>query len=98
MQSDEMRTLDIPVGLLHLRLKIDRVRQALVQQGANFNSAILRYVILCFVHLGLWCGFVNRGFHICLVFCRVISKAKAVLDFPLGLWPIVQFMTWLPAT
>ena len=80
-----MRTLNVPVGLLHLRLKIHRVRQALVQQGANFNSTILRYVILGFVHLGLWCGFVNREFHIRLVFCRVISKAKVVLDFPLGL-------------
>ena len=68
MQSDEMRALEIPVGLLHLRLKIHRVRQALAQQGANFNSAILRYVIFCFVHLGLWCGFVNRGFHICSLF------------------------------
>ncbi len=48
-------------------------------------AVILRYVILRFINLGLWCGFVNRGFRIRLVFCRVILKAKVVLEFPLGL-------------
>ena len=30
-------------------------------------------------------------------FCRIILKAKAVLDLALRLQPIVKFMTWLPA-
>jgi len=52
------RTLDIPVGLLHLRLKIHRVRQGVGSNKALiFNPAILRYVVLCFIDLGLWWRF-----------------------------------------
>src|SRR4029077_15641039 len=76
MQSDEMWTLETPMGLFHRLLKIHRVRQALVQQCANFNPTILRYVILCIVHLGLWWRLVKIRFHIAFNFLRIPAFRK----------------------
>jgi len=49
VQPDEVRAFHVPMGLLHLRLQINRIRQPLVHQLAQGRPALVRDVVFCFV-------------------------------------------------
>jgi hypothetical protein len=50
VQCDEVRLLDIPVGLLGLRLEVDSVGQLCIEQFDRLGADLLRQVILGLEH------------------------------------------------
>jgi hypothetical protein len=53
VQRDEVRPLDVPVGLLGLRLEVDAVGEPRVEQFDRLGADLLRQVILGLEH-GDW--------------------------------------------
>ena len=61
VESDEARTLDVPMGLLHLQLQIYRIGKPLVHEGIQFDAPILGDIVLRVVGRGR--SFFSRRFH-----------------------------------
>jgi hypothetical protein len=52
VESDEMGAFDVPMGLLHLQLKVHGIGEPLVHQRIKLRTALFGEVIFGLVHLG----------------------------------------------
>jgi len=82
VQPDKMGAFDVPMRLLHLRLKIHCVCKLLVHQRTKLRTSLLGNVVLCLVHFRCFYSIPGRCFHMSFPFvfqAGLDLKLKAML-------------------